>query len=217
MSFRAAQPIFSTTARASLRAQRANVSGVRMGGRRMNSSHVPPKTSSDKQWIIVSSLVFGPAFLYLVSPSARKSTHSAHNDKHDFPAPKTAKHVPETVKEPEPEPVIMKDDEGTEANVAESLQQAESADVPKAASAAPIETETAATTNEQPTENSSAPEGQKETADADSSASKEDSEAKGTFQESGEKGPTDMGTAREAAAEGIPPKEAKEKEETPSS
>lgn len=61
-----------------------------------------------------------------MSPSARKNTHAHahHDDKHDFPGIKTAKEEA-PAPEKEPEPVIVKDDEGTEANVAESLQQAE--------------------------------------------------------------------------------------------
>lgn len=60
--------------------------------------------------------------------------------------------------------------------------------------------ETTPATEEQPTEEKSIPEKQKETAGADSGVAKEAGDSKGTFQESGEKGPTDMGTAREAAA-----------------
>ncbi|KAG6902520.1 hypothetical protein C0995_015337 [Termitomyces sp. Mi166 len=99
-------------------------------------------------------------FLYLLSPSARKNTGHVHNDAHDFPGHK--KHAPEpvakqTASEPEPEaetrsepepepvaaepePVLMKDDEGTEANIADSLA-ASADDVPKAD---PVSQETAA-------------------------------------------------------------------------
>ena len=58
-------------------------------------------------------------FLYLLSPSARKNLHGVHNDHHDFPALKQHEehHAPETEAPVE----ILKDDEGTEANVASSI------------------------------------------------------------------------------------------------
>lgn len=59
--------------------------------------------------------------------------------------------------------------------------------------------ETTPATEEQPKEEKSISEEQKETAGADSGVPKEAGDSKGTFQESGEKGPTNMGTAREAA------------------
>ena len=62
--------------------------------------------------------------LYLLSPSARKNTHGVHNDHHDYPALK--KHEEHKAHKSEsdaavPEVEIMKDDEGTEANVASSI------------------------------------------------------------------------------------------------
>ncbi|KAG6891521.1 hypothetical protein C0992_005056 [Termitomyces sp. T32_za158] len=150
-------------------------------------------------------------FLYLVSPSARKNTGHVHNDAHDFPGHK--KHAvaeqtapepepqpepepePETKAEPtpaEPEPVMMKDDEGTEANIAESLV-ASTDDVPKAD---PVSQET--TSEAEAPKASEAPAAPKEEAKDNS----------GTFQESGSKGPTDLGEARKAAKAGIEPKKA---------
>lgn len=61
-------------------------------------------------------------FLYLLSPSARKSAphrHEAHHDSHGH-----GQTLAQTESAPEPE-VVMKDDEGTEANVTESIHQAE--------------------------------------------------------------------------------------------
>jgi len=73
-------------------------------------------------WIIGSLCVFGPAFVYLASPSARKS--APHVDKKHVD-----KHAP---LQP------MKDDEGTEvsgAELANSMHKAEATDVPKNADA----------------------------------------------------------------------------------
>ncbi|RDB18094.1 hypothetical protein Hypma_000975 [Hypsizygus marmoreus] len=182
MSFSAARHAFSAASRASLRAARSNASTVQIGAKRMNSSHAAPQ-SSDKPWIIVSGLIFGPAFLYLVSPSARKRPHFGH---------KEHEHANEA-----PAPVIMKDDEGTEANISASLQQAETADVPKAAGAEVTESEPAV--EAQTTE----PE-HKETVITAAG------EKSGTFQERGESGPTDLGVARKAATAGIEPKKAED-------
>jgi hypothetical protein len=70
-----------------------------------------------------------------LSPSARKSHHSEHKDKHDFPALlqddhakvlKDAHVVPEPATDVEkPEPELMKDDEGAVADVASSIALAE--------------------------------------------------------------------------------------------
>jgi len=71
---------------------------------------------------MIGSLVFfGPALLYLLSPSARKNTHGVHNDHRDFPALK--KHEGHSSESAVAVPVTetMKDDEGTEANVSSSM------------------------------------------------------------------------------------------------
>ncbi|KAG6828570.1 hypothetical protein H0H92_007500 [Tricholoma furcatifolium] len=146
MSFlAAARQSLSSTTRASLR----NTSSTfRAGARRMNSSHAAHTPKSDTPWIVGSAILFGPALLYLLSPSARKQTHFVHNDAHDFPstkkhapAPAAPQAAPEPAPEPtpepepqpasEPEPVLMKDSEGTEANIADALLH-EADDVPKA-------------------------------------------------------------------------------------
>ena len=65
--------------------------------------------------------------LYLLSPSAKKS-HGSHDTHHGSSAhePKHAEPVKEAEEPPkEPEPVLMKDDEGTVADVTESIKQAE--------------------------------------------------------------------------------------------
>lgn len=82
--------------------------------------------------MIGSALVFGPAVLYLVSPSARKTTH-AHESQHSHSA-----HRSEASHHVEPQPAAetpaMKDDEGTEVSgeeIKQSMEQAFDADSPK--------------------------------------------------------------------------------------
>ncbi|KAF9481214.1 hypothetical protein BDN70DRAFT_876689 [Pholiota conissans] len=102
-----------------------------------STSHGAQAKSNDTPWIVGSTLLFLPAFLYLVSPSARKKEHLAHEDKHDYPTLKTKKEpAPEPVTAPEPvkaeaAPVeLLADDEGTVADVGASIAVSEGADVP---------------------------------------------------------------------------------------
>ncbi|KAH0586415.1 hypothetical protein J132_01316 [Termitomyces sp. J132] len=198
MSFvAAARQSLTSTARASLRSASST---FRAGARRLNS-HTASTPKSDKPWIIGSALLFGPAFLYLISPSARKNTGHVHNDAHDFPGHK--KHALEPVAKPaepepepeptvttEPEPVLMKDDEGTEVNIADSLV-ASADDVPKA------DAVSQGTTSEAASEAPAVPKEPEVSKDAS-----------GTFQENGSEGPTDLGEARKAAKVGVEPKKA---------
>lgn len=86
---------------------------------------------SDTPWMVGSALVFGPAVLYLLSPSARKTSH-AHEAEHSQSAHRgdTSHHVePHTAATP-----TMKDDEGTEVSgeeIKQSMEQAFVADSPK--------------------------------------------------------------------------------------
>ncbi|KAJ3876682.1 hypothetical protein F5051DRAFT_410845 [Lentinula edodes] len=125
MASRAPRQLFASFQRVSARSAKANVySRVHTSRRAMSSSTVEAaKKSSDMPWIIGSAILFGPAFLYLVSPASRKS--APHHDSHGKHEKKTQEH----------EAVQAKDDEGTEADVSESLQKAEAEDVPKADSA----------------------------------------------------------------------------------
>ncbi|KAF8627418.1 hypothetical protein AX17_006233 [Amanita inopinata Kibby_2008] len=139
MASPAIRSIFSAAARASVRPTRAT---QRLARRNMSASLHGSATSSDKPWIIVSALIFGPTLLYLLSPSSRRSTaaHAIHNDKHDFPGyvPKdeTTSVAPSSNPVSAPKPVVtMKDDEGTEVNISESLEASEHDDVPKAGTA----------------------------------------------------------------------------------
>ncbi|KAJ3856485.1 hypothetical protein EV368DRAFT_71608 [Lentinula lateritia] len=118
MVSRASRQLFASLQRVSARSARTNVySRVHTSRRAMSSSTVEAaKKSSDMPWIIGSAILFGPAFLYLVSPASRKS--APHHDSHGKHEKKGQEH----------EPVLVKDDEGTEADVSESLQKAEPAE-----------------------------------------------------------------------------------------
>jgi len=88
---------------------------------------------SDTPWMIGSALVFGSLFLYLVSPSARKSSHAGHGheDHHE-------KHSQHEESQPAQETPSMTDDEGTEvsgAEVKESIEKGFEVDSPKDAQA----------------------------------------------------------------------------------
>ncbi|TFK27611.1 hypothetical protein FA15DRAFT_666283 [Coprinopsis marcescibilis] len=194
-------------------ARRAQMTAPRRMVARRNmasEAHAAP-VKSDKPWIIGSALIFGPLILYLVSPSARKdlSHHAVHNDKREYPTSATHDAFPEakaavhkqseTHAASEPAPVIMTDDDGTEANIAGSLALEEKANVPKAAvSDAELDSakERAAQDSFVATENHGA--------SAESSSAGERS--KGTFQKD-EEGPTDQAVAAQSAREHITPKE----------
>ncbi|KAG6853921.1 hypothetical protein C0991_012411 [Blastosporella zonata] len=201
MSFvAAARQSLSSATRTSLR----NTSSTfRAGARRMNSSHAAFTPKSDKPWIIAAAVLFGPAFLYLVSPSARKNTgHFVHNDAHDFPGHKAHKAAPvveeaaapEPTPEPAPEPAAepalaeheMKDSEGQVADILDSLV-ASADDVP---AADPVGHEHPAAAIEQ------------ETKELEPEASKDTGVSS---QETGSNGPADLG---EAVNEGNEPKKA---------
>ncbi|KAI9573691.1 hypothetical protein HD554DRAFT_919957 [Boletus coccyginus] len=85
-------------------------------------------TSSDRPWIIGSALVFGPLFLYLVSPSARKGSHvhtdHGHNAHHDE---REVKHIQNVESHQEEGVKPFADDQSTEVSVqgvTESMEKA---------------------------------------------------------------------------------------------
>lgn len=101
-------------------------------------SHGAHSKKSDMPWVIGAAVVFGPGFLYLLSPSARKShaEHAVHHDHHDFPTlgkgDQSHSQVSESQQTEETErPEIMKDDEGTPADVSASIALSQESDVPK--------------------------------------------------------------------------------------
>jgi len=131
---RTAHRHFSSSLRSSTR---VNLSRARLTRRMMSSeSHASHGVaSSDRPWIIGSALVFGPLFLYLVSPSARKSSHGhtdhGHKSHRDEHGDKHVQHV-DSHREEEVKPIA--DDEGTEVSgqeVQESIEKAFQADSPK--------------------------------------------------------------------------------------
>ncbi|KIK08034.1 hypothetical protein K443DRAFT_672918 [Laccaria amethystina LaAM-08-1] len=200
----------------SLVARRVNASSAgRVARRNMSfesTSHGASAKSSDTPWIAGSALVFGPLFLYLVSPSGRKATqaNTVHDDVRDFPAIKLKDqwHHPATpaaaVETEEAAPVeIMKDDEGTPANVASSIALATESDVPKTAESPEASAGVAVAAKSEAEDPAPAT----VTEEAASSAGESSSDTSGTFQKSGEEGPTDLKTPREAAKKGVTPKE----------
>ncbi|EGN98463.1 hypothetical protein SERLA73DRAFT_183485 [Serpula lacrymans var. lacrymans S7.3] len=157
---------------------------------------------SDTPWMVGSGLLFGPALLYLLSPSARKSSHGDAHDHSSHAHSEDATHA--TVEETEQtedspkdaEPAVesqpaednsMTDDEGTKASgeeIQESVQNALNTDSPKDAQVA-----------EEATSSDSEP----------APAASSDSAAEGE----GEKNePTDIGQARAEAVTDTPPKKA---------
>lgn len=148
---------------------------------------------------------FGPAFLYLVSPSGRKSVAHAqvHDDKHDFPTLNVASHDSHPAFPVSQNKVVMKDDEGTAADVTSSLALAEEANGPKddvpeekfqatkaAASAEPIEAPKVESSTTVP---SKAAEPDHE------SIGKPKEERSATTQKPGTEGPEGQDAAREAS------------------
>ncbi|KAJ2920523.1 hypothetical protein H1R20_g16573, partial [Candolleomyces eurysporus] len=192
---------------ATRRATSSAPNAARAMGRRTMASSAEGAASkkSDTPWIVGSALVFGPAFLYLVSPSARKSA-PAHHDKHDS---KAHEHSPEPAKKEEAaapaEKVTLKDDEGKEADVTASLALAEQSNVPKA----DVSPEQFEETKAKAEEGSAAPPAESSSSEASSEGRTDKS---GTFQKPGSEGPTDQKVAEEAAQKGQPPKKQAEGE-----
>ncbi|KAL4244492.1 hypothetical protein ABKN59_011597 [Abortiporus biennis] len=125
--------VFLQVSRPSLRVQARNA-----GRRTMSSAHHAQK-SSDTPWIIGSSLVFGPALIYLLSPSGKSKVHKTadhHAKKHEpkvYPDVAAAEATSTATTSP------LKDDEGSEVSAAEvssSLQTAYNEDSPKDAQTA---------------------------------------------------------------------------------
>ncbi|KAL0069073.1 hypothetical protein AAF712_003759 [Marasmius tenuissimus] len=116
MASRATRQLLSTSVRSSRTTlSRSTWQSLKTGaGRRgMSSTAGEAAKGSDMPWIIGSVVVFGPAFLYLASPSTRKSApHKPH---------KSESHAP----------VTMEDDEGKEADVTDSIAKAKSEDAPQ--------------------------------------------------------------------------------------
>ncbi|KAF9013199.1 hypothetical protein BDQ17DRAFT_583692 [Cyathus striatus] len=193
----------ATNARMTPRIAKRNMSAVG------DAAHAA-KSSTDRLWILGSAVIFGPAFLYLVSPSARKNRHDFHDDKHDFPGfvPKEAAPTPEAST-----PVIMKDSEGESADVSQSVKIAEQDDAPKQAPTPESQPTSAAAESHDATQKSAGSTDkyfsgeQQQTHEVKSDVQLEGAGKKaGTFSND-EPGPSDQGAPRVAGQKGITPKE----------
>ncbi|KAF9805165.1 hypothetical protein IEO21_09184 [Rhodonia placenta] len=212
MATRLGRRFISQVARPTARVART----VNATGRRCMSTaeHGAHPTGSDTPWMIGSALVFGPALIYLLYPSSKKSshtaahTHGAHDEHHEKQEPEAPAEQEETQEEaPASE---EKQDSVTDADgetvsgeeVKESIQQAASNDLPPDAQAQ----------EEQDAKFSSGSPGM--TSEAESKPDqKEEPQTQshtGTLQSDEDSGPTNIGDARQAAASGEAPKEAKD-------
>jgi len=109
----------------------------------------------------------------------------------------------------------MKDDEGKEEDVGSSLQLSEASDAPNAAQTpedqAKLRVEAEGNAEPAGEEAGEKPAPSEAKSDVQESEGAK-GEKSGTFQKEGEEGPTNMGTAKEAASKGIEPKQAAEQE-----
>ncbi|KAH9480365.1 hypothetical protein JR316_0006963 [Psilocybe cubensis] len=213
MSARLARSAFQSAAR---RAQTTLSSSASSVSRRTMSSASGNAKSSDTPWIVGATLVFGPAFLYLVSPTGRNSTKSVHNDLKEHPTLKrhdAAPHKPEEVAAAAPVE-IMTDDEGTEANVGATIALSQGSDVPKESQSPEKQAELltdaeTAGVPKQKSEPASAPAQEGSDGDAHEHIPKASS-----FKKEGEGGPVEMEVPEQKAVEGVTPldnaKESKE-------
>ncbi|KAJ7451597.1 hypothetical protein FB451DRAFT_1409688 [Mycena latifolia] len=133
MASRVGRQAFSTTVRATRTAR----SNVHLPRRFMSADaaahHEPFKPKSDLPWIIGAVAIAGPALAYLLKDTMAikqriAAGHHGH-DSHDSHAAHAEAH------EDHAAPAVVKDDEGTEADVSSSVDAATAADVPQAADA----------------------------------------------------------------------------------
>ncbi|KIM43021.1 hypothetical protein M413DRAFT_443837 [Hebeloma cylindrosporum] len=222
MSARLARSVFSSATR---RAQASASSSARTVSRRaMSTTSHGSAVSSDTPWIIGSAVFFGPLLLYLLSPSAKKQSHPVHNDKRDFPTLGHG-HGHEHAPAKAVEPMLMKDDEGSVADVGASSAVAEASDIPKDSQSAEEHDQLVAAASEGAeaseakvpiSETRLATEGTKPSVEKppvpEVNSDSESAKGKkiGTFQEEGESGPTDLSVAQEASQKGVAPKQAAE-------
>ncbi|KAI0338867.1 hypothetical protein BDW22DRAFT_1432086 [Trametopsis cervina] len=187
------------------------------------SSSSSASQGSDKAWIIGSALVFGPAALYLVSPSSQSQAHAAQQhslpktkESHPEDAPVPTTPPPQETAEPESsEPSALKDDEGTEVSskdVTDSINKAVDDDSPKDAYAAEAGEQKEATPA--PSSEASGDKAISEKTEAPGKHEQKEKpgkekDASGTLQSKEDSGPSDVGDARKQAKGGNDPKEAK--------
>ncbi|KAJ8581410.1 hypothetical protein M405DRAFT_832556 [Rhizopogon salebrosus TDB-379] len=193
-------PLLRSASRAnqSVRSSCAAFSRRTMASGAPHASH--GSQGSDTPWMIGSALVFGPVLLYLLSPSARKASHS-HASEHSHGAHRSdASHHAEP--QPAAETPAVKDDEGTEVSgeeIKDSVEKALDADSPKDAQE---HEEVVSKGQDTPAESSevvSQETTESTTSEADSAPSEEKSESETAQPESS--ATTDAGEAIQEAAE----------------
>ncbi|KAJ7812903.1 hypothetical protein B0H13DRAFT_2143582 [Mycena leptocephala] len=134
MASRLSRQAFSTTTRAA-RSVRSNVHPARrlMSADAAAGAHHEFKPKSDVPWIVGAVVIAGPALAYLLRDTVaiKKKIAAGHHehDSHDAHAVHAEAH------EDHAAPAVVKDDEGTEAEVSGATNAATAADAPKAAGA----------------------------------------------------------------------------------
>ncbi|THH00177.1 hypothetical protein EW026_g2309 [Hermanssonia centrifuga] len=191
MASRFSRTLFARVARPTLRASRGN-----MGKRMMSEVHGAhsPKASSDLPWIIGSALVFGPAALYLLTPSSDKKAHETA----EHALPKKKESSSESAPSPDAADLPTKDDEGDELPASEveaSARHAFNEDSPKDAQ----EHESGAVVKDD-SEAAEEPKGEDEAAG--------ESKSEADTEKSTEERPSDQGAARVQSVSGKDPKDA---------
>ncbi|KAJ7758136.1 hypothetical protein DFH07DRAFT_818869 [Mycena maculata] len=137
MASRVGRQVFSSTARAARSVRSTARPSKRFMSADAAAHHDEPfKPKSDLPWIIAAAAVTGPALAYLLKDTfeIKKRIAAGHHghDAHDAHAAHTEAH------EEHATPAVMKDDEGTEADVSSAVNDATAADVPNAADAVSI-------------------------------------------------------------------------------
>ncbi|KAJ7147183.1 hypothetical protein C8R43DRAFT_1012221 [Mycena crocata] len=139
MASRLSRQAFSTTARAARSARSNGRAPRRFMSADATAHHEPFKPKSDLPWIIGAVAIAGPSLAYLLKDTMAikqkiAAGHHGH-DSHDSHAAHAETHAEKHEDHAAPAAAVMKDDEGTEADVSSAVNDATAADVPKAADA----------------------------------------------------------------------------------
>ncbi|KAJ6461652.1 hypothetical protein DFH09DRAFT_1228922 [Mycena vulgaris] len=129
MASRVGRQAFSTTVRATRSARSSVHPPRRLMSADAAAHHEPFKPKSDMPWIIAAVAITAPSLAYLLKDTVEiKKRISAGHHGHDS-------HDSHAAHEDHAAPAVMKDSEGTEADVSASLNDAAAADAPQAAGA----------------------------------------------------------------------------------
>ncbi|KAJ7217201.1 hypothetical protein GGX14DRAFT_602560 [Mycena pura] len=137
MASRLSRQAFSTTARVG-RSVRSNVHPPRRLMSADAAGHHEFKPTSDMPWVIGAVIVSGPLLAYLLRDTVaikKRIAAGDHGHGHGHDAHGNGAHTAGETHEEHATPAVMKDDEGTPADVTSSIENAEASDVPKAAGA----------------------------------------------------------------------------------